>query len=175
MVSTGAMVTPSTTLASFRSAGKLKLDFSVPEKYSGLLRTGMNVGFTLNNIDKTYNAKIIATETGIDKNTRNLKIRAEIKDPDPKLITGSFATVNIKLRENKDAVLIPTQAIIPTARNKSVLISENGVAVLKEVKTGVRKPAEIEITEGLKEGDTIITSGLLFLKDGMPVKFSNIK
>jgi membrane fusion protein (multidrug efflux system) len=83
--------------------------------------------------------------------------------------------VNIKLRENKDAVLIPTQAIIPTARNKSVLISENGGAVLKEVKTGVRKPAEIEITEGLKEGDTIITSGLLFLKDGMPVKFSNIK
>lgn len=174
-VSTGAMITPSTTLATFRSTGKLKLDFTVPEKYSTSLFTGMNVSFLINNSDRLYNARIIATETGIDKNTRNLKIRAEINDSDPKLVTGSFAMVKIKLRDNKNATVIPTQAIIPTARNKSVLISKNGSAQLKEVKTGIRKSAEIEIIEGLSSGDTVVTSGLLFLKDGMPLKFSNIK
>ena len=174
-ISSGAFVTTSTILSTFRSNNKLKLDFSIPEKYSPDIKTGMAVNFKLNNDEKLYKANIIATEVGIDANTRNLRIRALVNDSSVKLVSGSFANVNLKLRENKNAILIPTQAIIPSARKKSVILSKNGQAVMKEIKTGVRKASEIEVIEGLVKGDTIVTSGLLFLKEGMPLIFSSVK
>jgi membrane fusion protein, multidrug efflux system len=174
-ISTGALVNTSTVLSTFRSNNRLKLDFSIPEKYSPEIITGMIVSFKLNNDEKLYKANIIATETGIDKNTRNLRIRALVNDSSVKLVSGSFANVNLKLRENKNAILVPTRAIIPIARKKSVIIAKDGMAIMKEVKTGVRKSFEIEVIEGLSAGDTIVTSGLLFLKEGMPVIFSTVK
>lgn len=174
-ISPGALVNTSTILSTFRSNNRLKLDFSIPEKYSSEIKTGMIVNFKLNNDEKVYKASIIATETGIDKNTRNLRIRALVNDSSAKLVSGSFANVSLKLRENKNAILVPTMAIIPSARKKSVIVAKNGLAIMKEIKTGVRKSSEIEVIEGLSAGDTIVTSGLLFLKDGMPVIFSSVK
>lgn len=174
-ISPGALVNTSTILSTFRSNNRLKLDFSIPEKYSSEIKTGMIVNFKLNNDEKVFKASIIATETGIDKNTRNLRIRALVNDSSVKLVAGSFANVKLKLRENKNAILVPTMAIIPSARKKSVIVAKNGLAIMKEIKTGVRKSSEIEVIEGLSAGDTIVTSGLLFLKDGMPVIFSSVK
>lgn len=117
-ISPGALVNTSTILSTFRSNNRLKLDFSIPEKYSSEIKTGMIVNFKLNNDEKVFKASIIATETGIDKNTRNLRLRALVNDSSVKLVAGSFANVKLKLRENKNAILVPTMAIIPSARKK---------------------------------------------------------
>jgi len=174
-VSIGAIVTPSTLLATFRSKEDLKLDFFIPEKYGSEIKTGMKVKFTLSGNNKPYDATVIATEQGIDDATRNLKVRAVVNAKSENLISGAFTNVILRLGENKSALLVPTQAIIPQEKNKSVIVSRNGKAHFVRVKTGVRKVSNIEITEGLQAGDTIITSGILFLKEDSKLLFSTIK
>lgn len=174
-ISVGAEIIPSTLLATIRSEDKLKLDFSVPEKYSSEIKSGMKISFTTANNDKIYDATVMATEHGIEASTRNLKVRAVVDNKYEHLIPGAFARVNLQLNENKDALLIPTQAIIPDDQNKSVIVAKDGKAHFILVKTGIRRASNIEITEGIKIGDTIITTGVLFLKEGSKLDYSTIK
>lgn len=174
-VSIGAEVTPSTLLATIRSEDKLKLDFSVPEKYSSEIKPGMKIMFTMSNDDSQYEATVMATEQGIDVSTRNLKVRAVLDNQDEHLLPGAFTDVNLKLNEKKDALLIPTQALIPSDQNKSVILARNGKAHFVDVKTGVRRASNIEITQGLQAGDTIITTGILFLKEDSKLSFATVK
>lgn len=174
-ISVGAEVIPSTLLATIRSEDKLKLDFSIPEKYSSDVKSGMKITFTLSNDDKQYGAVVMATEQGIDASTRNLKVRAVVDNKSEHLIPGAFAKVLLKLRENKNALLIPTQTIIPNDLSKSVILAKDGKAHFTIVKTGIRRASNIEIIDGLKPGDTIITTGILFLKEGSKLLYSSIK
>ncbi|MCF8297888.1 MAG: efflux RND transporter periplasmic adaptor subunit [Saprospiraceae bacterium] len=174
-ISVGAVVTPSTLLATIRSQNKLKLDFSVPEKYSPEIKAGMNVKFTMYNDETLYDATVMATERGIEASTRNLKVRAIVNSQSDNLIPGAFSNVLLRLSENKNALMIPTQAIIPDEQTKSVIVAKNGIAHFTLVKTGTRKASKIEIIEGVQSGDTIITSGILFLKEGSKLLYSTVK
>lgn len=174
-ISIGAIVTPSTLLSTIRTANKIKLDFSVPEKYSSVISTGMKVKFKMSNNDKTYDATVIATEQGINVGTRSLKVRALVNSSARELVSGAFANVTLRLSENHNALMIPTQTIIPEEENKSVIIARNGKAHFINVQTGIRKSSDIEITDGLQPGDTVITSGLLFLKEGGKLQYATIK
>ncbi len=174
-ISIGAIVTPSTLLSTIRTANKIKLDFSVPEKYSSVISTGMKVKFKMSNNDKTYDATVIATEQGINVGTRSLKVRALVNSSARELVSGAFANVTLRLSENHNALMIPTQTIIPEEENKSVIVARNGKAHFINVQTGIRKASDIEITDGLQPGDTVITSGLLFLKEGGKLQYATIK
>lgn len=174
-ISIGAIVTPSTLLSTIRTANKIKLDFSVPEKYSSVISTGMKVKFKMSNNDKTYDATVIATEQGINVGTRSLKVRALVNSSARELVSGAFANVTLRLSENHNALMIPTQTIIPEEENKSVIVARNGKAHFITVQTGIRKASDIEITDGLQPGDTVITSGLLFLKEGGKLQYATIK
>lgn len=174
-ISIGAIVTPSTLLSTIRTANKIKLDFSVPEKYSSVISTGMKVKFKMSNNDKTYDATVIATEQGINVGTRSLKVRALVNSSARELVSGAFANVTLRLSENHNALMIPTQTIIPEEENKSVIVARNGKAHFITVQTGIRKSSDIEITDGLQPGDTVITSGLLFLKEGGKLQYATIK
>jgi len=173
-VSVGAIVTPSTLLATIRTNNKIKLDFFVPERYGAEIRSGQNVDFTLSNNNTIFTASVLATEQGIEDATRNLKIRAIVNKPSKELISGAFATVNLKLGENHNALMIPSQAIIPGVAGKSVIVAKNGTAHFVKVKTGIRQSAQIEITDGLSIGDTVITTGVMFLKEKNKLLFSTI-
>lgn len=173
-ISVGAIVTPATLLATLRTDNKLKLDFFVPEKYGSMVKTGMKVNFTLSD-SKPFYANVIATEQGIDNETRNLKVRAIVNSASKELIAGTFATVHLQLGEKQNALMIPTQAIIPQQEEKTVIVARQGKAHFVAVKTGIRQATNIEITEGIQVGDTIITSGLLFLKENDSLKYANIK
>lgn len=174
-ISIGAIVTPSTLLSTIRTANKIKLDFSVPEKYSSVISTGMKVKFKMSNNDKTYDATVIATEQGINVGTRSLKVRALVNSSARELVSGAFANVTLRLSENHNALMIPTQTIIPEEENKSVIVARHGKAHFITVQTGIRKSSDIEITDGLQPGDTVITSGLLFLKEGGKLQYATIK
>jgi len=173
-ISVGAIVTPSTLLATLRTENKIKLDFSVPQKYGQVIKTGMKINFSTTSADKQYEATIIATEQGIDASTRNLKVRALVSAQSKDLIPGSFSNVKVKLSENKNALVVPTQTIIPQEDNKVVIVARGGKAHLTMVKTGIRQTSTIEITQGIQPGDTIITSGIQFLKEGSKLLYSTI-
>ena len=152
----------------------MKLDFSVPEKYSVQLRSGQTVNFTVGGNAKVYQAIVQATEQSISADTRNLLVRALIRDGRG-LLPGAFAEVSLSLGSKSQALLIPSQAIIPQARDKKVIVSNNGKSNFVTIKTGVRQAGMVEITSGLSIGDTIATTGILFLRPDMPLRFSKVE
>ena len=174
-LSPGAQITPSTAVATIRESDKLKLDFAVPGKYSQMIHPGTKVKFSVEGDDTKFDAQVMATEEGIELNTRNLKARAVVMTHGPSLVPGAYANVELRLNEDHDALMVPTQSIILQERNKQVIVCKDGKAVFTKIKTGVRKASDIMVTEGLNVGDTIVTTGVLFIKPGSDLKFAKVK
>ena len=168
-ISIGAYITPATTISTLRKISQLKLEFTVPEKYGVGMKPGGQVQFGMENNGKTYSAKIIATENNIAEATRSLSVRAIVTNADAQLIAGAFVKVKIALGENNAALMIPSQAVIPKARNKQVIVYRSGLASMETVTTGIRDSSMVEITSGLKAGDTVLITGLLTTKQGSKV------
>lgn len=173
-ISMGAQVSPSTSVATIRAVQQLKIDFSIPEKYSEEISKGKKLKFTVQGDDTKYDASVMATEEGIDAVSRNLKVRALVLSKNSSLVPGKFANIELDLGENKNALMIPTQSIIPQERDKKVIVSKNGKAKFVVVKTGVRKESTIEVLSGIEAGDTVLTTGILFIKAGDKIKFSKV-
>lgn len=173
-VSPGAQVNTATPLTTIRAINKMKLDFSVPEKYSQEIVPGMMLTFSIEGDDSLYTAKVLASEQSIDATTRNLKVRALVEDNNGLLKPGTFARVVLQLGAIENALMVPTQAIIPQERSKSVIVAVAGKAKLVAVKTGIRQESAVQVTEGLAAGDTVVTTGLLFIKPGAALTFSKV-
>jgi membrane fusion protein (multidrug efflux system) len=173
-ISPGAYVTPSSVIAIINQTDQLKLDFTVPEKYSGQMKTGQLVTFTIEGTNKNFGAKVIATESSVTENTRTLIIRASVTGKDASLIPGAFAKVQLSFDPDPNAILVPTQAIIPQARGKKVIIYKSGTAVFADVTTGIRDSARVQITDGLKAGDTVVVTGLLSVRPEAKIQINKI-
>ena len=173
-ISPGAFITPATILTTIGQVNQLKIQFNVPEKYGSLLRMGQSVDFSIDGTDKKFSAQIIATEIKIEENTRSLAVRAAVKNNDPVLYPGAFAKVKIVLGKNENAIMIPNSVIVPQGRKKLVYLYKGGKSMQADITTGVRDSANIQVLSGLNVGDTVITSGLLFLKPGGDVKLAKV-
>jgi len=173
-ISIGAFISPTTVITTIRQDSKLKLEFSVPEKYTSKVQLGNVIYFTTESSNKRYKAKIFATESGITEENRSLKVHAVVENLDKNITAGSFAKVAFDMGDNNDAVMIPTQAIIPEARDKKVIEYNGGLANFKVVTTGTRDSAKVEILSGLSIGDTVIITGLLSIKPGSQIKLSSL-
>jgi len=173
-VSPGAYVSPADVITTVSQVSKLKIQFNIPERYGSQLKNGMPISFTVDGSEKTFTATILATEVMVEENTRSLAVRALVKNQDPDLIPGAFATVKIVLGENDHALLIPNNAIIPVGRKKQIFLYKGGKAVATDITTGVRDSTNIQVLEGIKAGDTVITSAILFLRPGSEVVISKI-
>ncbi len=173
-ISPGAYVTPSTIIATINQTSQLKLDFTIPEKYTGKIKIGQVVKFTYEGSGKIFTAKISATESSVAENTRSLKVRSDVLTKDDKILPGAFAKVLLSFDPDPNNIMIPSQAVIPQARVKKVILFNNGVAKFNDVTTGVRDSARIQITEGLKAGDTIVLTGLLSLRPEGKIKLNKI-
>ena len=173
-ISPGAYVTPQTVITTIRQNSQLKLDFTLPEKYSGKIRLGQLISFNVEGSNKNYNAAIIASESGVAENNRSLTIRCLISNNDGKLLPGQFVKIRTNFDPDPNAIMIPSQAIIPQARGKKVAVFRNGIASFEDVITGARDSANVQITSGLKVGDTIITTGLMSLKPDGKVELNKM-
>ena len=173
-ISIGAFITPTTIITTIKQDSKLKLEFSVPEKFTPAVRLGNVINFTTESSNKQYKAKIYATESGITEESRSLKVHAVVENIDRNITAGSFAKVLFDMGDNNEAIMIPTQAIIPEARNKKVIVYNGGLANFKIVTTGSRDSAKVEILSGLSIGDTVITTGLLSIKPGSKINLSSL-
>jgi len=163
-VSLGAYVTPANLLTTLRQVNRLKLDFTVPEKYGNLFSKGKNVKFTVAGSRRNYSASVIATEAAVAAETRSLKVRASVVDADAALLPGTFAKVLLNTSGTGEALVVPTQAVIPQARGKKLVVYKNGTPDFRDVETGVRDQDFVQILEGVSLGDTIVTTGLLSIR-----------
>jgi membrane fusion protein, multidrug efflux system len=169
-VSLGAVVSPQTLIARLQQTSTLKLDFTVPERYGARVQPGTPVTFTVDGTTGNFAGSIYAIEPDVDVATRSLRIRALVSGADRRgLRPGAFAKVNLAIAENR-AIVIPTQALMPQLRSNQVIVIRRGKAIFQNVTVGLREQSLIQIKSGLTPGDTIATTGLLFLKPDGPVK-----
>ncbi|MGA0560013.1 efflux RND transporter periplasmic adaptor subunit [Larkinella sp. VNQ87] len=173
-VSLGAVVTPNTLIARLQQTSSMKLDFSVPEKYGQSVKIGSTVSFQIDGSDKTFNGSVFAIEPGVEEATRNLRIRARVANSSANLRPGTFAKVNLTINTT-NALVVPTQSVIPQTRGSQVVVIENGKAVFKDVKIGLRNASVVEVTQGLQRGDSVATTGLIFLRPDSPVKVAKVE
>jgi membrane fusion protein (multidrug efflux system) len=157
-------------VANLVNTSKLKITFSIPEKYATQIKMNTVLTFTVaGSLDK-YKAKIYAIEPGISVNTRTLQVRAIADNSDGKLLPGVFADIELPLDQIKDAIIVPSEAVVPIQSGKKVFIANNGKAKEIKIETSTRTDSSILVLTGLKEGDTLITSGVMALKDEAPIK-----
>ncbi|TDE12795.1 efflux RND transporter periplasmic adaptor subunit [Dyadobacter psychrotolerans] len=169
-ISVGAYVAPGTSIVTLVQSNPVKIDFTVPEKYSPDIRNGNVVRFKLDNDPSTYNAKVIAIDPKVDENLRTLRVRAVASNPAGRFVPGMFVKIMANLEANKSALMIPTEAIVPVLKGKKVYVVKNGKAQEAMVVTGVRTDKRIQVIEGLQPGDSLITSGIIALKANVAVK-----
>lgn len=168
-VSEGSFITQSTPIAVLQDNNIVKIDFAVPEKYAGSIKMGDEISFNIQGTSKIFSAKIYAVQPKIEPATRTLSLRASTSNPDNIFFPGSLVTVNISIKE-KDAIMIPSFTLIPDLKGHKVFIYKDGKAEERRVETGFRSDETVEITNGLKQGDMLITTGILQLRTGMPVE-----
>jgi len=173
-VSPGAYVTPTTVLATLQQTTQVKIDFTLPEAYGNLLKKGDVVNVSLDaSSDKKAQATIIAIEPGANTDTRNLKVRAGLQNA--VVNPGAFVKVFIEAEKNKTAIEVPTNALIPNDKNSQVVVVKKGMASFVDVETGMRQENMVEITSGLKVGDSVVVTGVLFAKPKGKLKVRSVK
>ncbi len=171
-VSPGAYVSPQNVLATLQKLDEVKIDFTLPQEYGDHLKVGNIVTVSLANDEKRYRARVIAVEPQIEQNTRNLKVRTVLENGNAS--PGAFAKVYVQQGEDKNSIMVPTNAIIPEAKDKKLVLVKNGKAVMTSVVTGIRKEQMVAIETGVNQGDTIVVSGVLFARPNTPVKIGKV-
>jgi membrane fusion protein (multidrug efflux system) len=169
-VSEGSMVSVGELLSVLAMQSPLKLEFSVPERYAQIVNVGDSVLFTLRNSLDTLRAKVYARDSRIQADARALRVRAEFENKKDQIIPGGFARVIYPLEIRENAILIPTDAIVAQSDGEFVVKIVDGVAKVTKIQTIERTSTRALVITGLQEGDTIALSGLLYLRDGSPVK-----
>lgn len=173
LISPESYVTPTTILSTIQQVNKLKIDFTIPENYSYLIRRGNSIEVDVDGgRTRKKEATIYAVEPLVNTATRNLKVRAYL---DGIANPGAFVKVYIDAGENSKSIMVPANAIIPEARNKKLVVVKGGKSVFVDVITGIRNIGAVEITKGIKVGDSVVVTGVLFTKPGQPVKVRSVK
>jgi membrane fusion protein (multidrug efflux system) len=174
-VSNGAYVNTTNVIATLQQVSTLKIDFVVPESNAKELKVGQVVTLTSNENPTKVTARVMAIEPQINTGSRNLKARAIVTDSKVKLNPGAFVKVQLEQGNNNNAILIPTNCVIPESRNSKVAVIKNGKAQFQVVQIGYRDETNVEITDGLKVGDTIALNGILYLKPDVQVTVRSVK
>jgi membrane fusion protein, multidrug efflux system len=171
MVSPGAYVTPQTSLGTLQDQQNIKIDFTVPEFYKDLARVGNKIVIQTNESDVKQTAVISAIEAQINVETRNIKVRARLQNSN--ISPGTF--VKVLLGRDKEGIVVPSNALIPDASSNQVVIVKNSKAVFVKVETGMRNADVVELSSGINPGDTIIVSGVLFVRPNALVHIRTVK
>ncbi len=169
-ISPGSYVVSNTSIAYLQQLDPVKVEFDVPEKYSSLVRDGMDISFNLEDADSIFHGRVYARETSINADTRTLKVRAIVSNKQQFLIPGKFARISLVLETFREALTVPSEALVTDQLTSSVFLYKNGKAQVTKVQTGIRTDREIQITDGIQQGDSVIVSGLMQLSNGSQVK-----
>ena len=169
-VSEGAWLTPDTLLTTLQDTSRLKVDFSLPERYAGRIAVGQPFRFSVAGRGESFTGSVVAIEPAIDAPSRSLLVRGVAENPSGALLPGAFASVELPLEHAVDGILVPAEAVVPSATGHSVYVLREGQAELREVEIGLRTRESVEVLRGLAIGDRVITTNLLRLRPGARVE-----
>jgi membrane fusion protein (multidrug efflux system) len=173
-ISEGAFATTQTRIVQLVRISPLKVEFSVPERYSGELSQGFPISFVLDGDPNTYRATVYAVAPQVDMATRTIVARALYPNRNEELKPGRFASVRARLSEIENAISIPSEALIPEMEGEKVFIYKNGKAAEIQVTTGLRTESNIQIRSGLQFGDTLLITAILQLRQSIPVQLDTL-
>jgi membrane fusion protein (multidrug efflux system) len=173
-ISEGAYISPASTIATLYNISPAKIEFSIPGRYSTQVAQGKKILFTIENDLTVYEGEVYAIEPRIDPSTRTLSLRAIANNEKGALLPGQFVKVELILETVNNAIMVPTEAVIPEQGGKKVFILENGKAKEVRIETGLRTNSELEVTAGLKVSDTLIVTGMLQLRQGMDLEIAKV-
>lgn len=172
--SEGAFLNQGDLITSLSANEQLKVDFTIAQLHRNSIEVNKPVMILLE--DDTLEAKVYAINPIIDKETRMINIRAILDQKKDKAVKpGTFAEVLIATGQINDAILIPTQAVVPSINEQTVYVYKNGKAIRKIIKMGDRDANNVLALDGLSVGDTVITTGLLQIKEEMDINILSIK
>ena len=173
-VSEGSFATSSTRIAKLVKIKPLKVQFTISEKYTSEIKIGYPITFRIVGNDKIFNASVYAIEPKIDIDTKTIVLRALYPNDNEELKPGRYASVTLELSKKENAISIPTEAVIPEMEGEKVFVYRNGKAKSAKITIGLRTASNIQITDGLKFGDTLLTTGIMQLRENLPVVLDTI-
>ncbi len=170
--SVGTYLSQGQAIIELAQSWKLKVDFNMPGRYRNQLKQGKNVRVIYGN--DTIESPIYAVSPVADKSSRMINVRALINNNSLNFVPGDYAEVVIPLNINDSALVIPTDCVVPELNNQTVFLYKEGKAKRTEVELGSRNDTRVEILRGIRAGDTILSSGLLQVKDNSPVRINKV-
>ena len=168
-VSEGAWVSPNTVITTLEDLSRLKVDFTLPERYAPEVEVGRKFSVQVAGVAEAIEGQVVAIESTVTAASRSLVIRGELTDAKG-VRPGNFAKISLTL-SLRDALVVPAIAVTSSAEGRSVFIVDaQGVAQVTKVDVGHRDANVVEITAGLDPGARVVTTNLLRLRDGLPVQ-----
>lgn len=180
-INLGEYVKDGAELVNLEDTSQLTVDFRLPERYQTRIATGQSVKVELDALPgKTFSARVQAVDPLLDANGRSIAVRAVLPPaPGGELRPGMFARVTTVFATNDAALVVPEEAIVPQGGKQFVVVlvqegEGDGAKLVSrrmEVQLGVRRGAQVQIAQGLADGDTVVVAGQQRLqKDGTAVR-----
>jgi membrane fusion protein (multidrug efflux system) len=172
-ISEGSVISPSDVIVNVVNIDPIKIDFSVPERYANVVKKGSKITFTNAAVEGESTGEVYAIAPNIDPATRTVQLRAISPNRERKFLPGMFVGVKVNLNVNEEALMVPAESLIPELDGYKVFVAreDNKVEEVK-VSIGIRTESEVQITDGLKEGDLVLTTGVIQAKEGMTVNIT---
>lgn len=171
MIKVGNMVLPNTPTFRITDFDPLLAVLHVPEREMSKLRVGQPASLTVDAVSNAeFTGRIARVSPVVDPNTGTIKVTVEVRDPSRQLKAGMFGRVNIVHDVHTNTLLVPKGAVVAEDAESAVFVVQDSVAYRKLVKTGYVNGANIEVLEGLKAGEKIVTTGQGSLKDSSKVE-----
>ena len=170
-ISGSSLGSENTIILTLDDSRKVLCDLKIPEVYAAILKKNLKIRAKFSAYkNKTYQGIIQSVASRVDAQTRSILARAQVQNENSEIIPGSLLEIEI-LYNDKSALSVPDTSVMYEGSKKFVYkIIENNILKKVEVKTGVRNKGNLEILNGLIEGDTIIAEGLTKVRPGMKVK-----
>ncbi len=173
-ISEGAYASTGTSVATLTRMQPVKIELSYPERYTGSISVGTPIEFTIDGDLTPFKSSIYAIEPNIDSDIKTQSARAIYANSRSELTPGRFVTVRITVSSEADAMTLPSQSIVSEVGRTIVYRYKSGKVEPVVVDLGIRADARVEVIRGIEVGDTIVTTGLLQMRPGLPVKLESI-
>lgn len=171
-VSEGAFLTPSIPLVDLQDLSRIKIDFTLPERYALAIHEKQPFTFTVAGQGLVRQGEITLIDPVIDAQTRSLVICGLCSQPQG-LKPGGFVDVTLSVGGDRKSLMVPSPAIVPSPRGHGVYIIDSGKARFQSVTIGTRTEESVQILSGLAEGDLIATTNLNRIRPGAEVILVN--
>lgn len=175
LVSEGSVISSNDVLVSLVNIDPIKIEFSIPERYANQVTVGSPVYFTNEGSSQEVEGTVYAFEPQVDLATRTLKLRAQSPNKNRRFLPGMFVKIRFILEVTEDALLVPAESVIPELSGYKVfVVGADGKAESRIVEIGTRTDTQVQVLSGLSEGDLVLTTGVMQVRQGMALQPTQI-